>query len=131
MTDTHTHILPEMDDGAPDVNTALRMLRMEREQGGAAVALTPYYYSDEESAEAFLRRRAAALSELEGAISLLPEAERIRLPRRIVGAEVAWSANMERWSRLGELCYEGSGYLLVELPFSAWNGELFGGGCMR
>ena len=33
MTDTHTHILPEMDDGAPDVNTALRMLRMEREQG--------------------------------------------------------------------------------------------------
>ena len=127
MTDTHTHILPGMDDGAPDVNTALRMLRMEREQGVAAVALTPHYYSDEESVEAFLRRREASLSMLEDAISLLPEAERIRLPRRIVGAEVAWSPHMEQWQRLGELCYGGSGYLLVELPFSAWNGELFRG----
>lgn len=123
MTDLHTHILPGMDDGAPDVQTALQMLCMEREQGIEAVALTPHYYADDESVGSFLRRRQAAASRLEAEIARQPDGE--ELPRRIMGAEVAWSLHMDRWDRLGELCYAGSEYLLLELPFSAWSGAIF------
>ena len=125
MTDLHTHILPGMDDGAPDVETGLRMLRMEREQGVDAVALTPHYYSTDESIDAFLHRRRSAFEKLEDAITHLPDGE--TLPRRILGAEVAWAPHMDRWEKLGELCYAGSDYLLLELPFSVWSGSLFRG----
>ena len=36
MTDLHTHILPRMDDGAPDTAASLAMLRMEAAQGVTA-----------------------------------------------------------------------------------------------
>ena len=48
MTDLHTHILPEMDDGAESVEMSLDMLRMERDQGVDAVVLTPHFYRDRE-----------------------------------------------------------------------------------
>ena len=38
MTDLHTHILPRMDDGAPDTAASLAMLRMEAAQGVTGVA---------------------------------------------------------------------------------------------
>ena len=123
MTDLHTHILPGMDDGARDVETSVRMLRMEREQGVETVALTPHFYCDTESVDSFLSRRRSAFERLEEAISRLPDAE--TLPRRILGAEVAWAPHMDRWERLDELCYAGSDYLLLELPFSVWNADMF------
>lgn len=123
MTDLHTHILPGMDDGAHDAATGLQMLRMEREQGIDLVALTPHFYSDRESAAAFLRRRAAAQARLEEAISTAPDAS--ALPRRILGAEVAWTPYLDRMERLDELCYAGSSYLLLELPFAVWNSDMF------
>ena len=125
MTDLHTHILPGMDDGAPDVETALRMLRMEREQGVETVALTPHFYCDDESVDSFLRRRRSASEQLEEAISRLSGDEQRLLPHRILGAEVAWAPHMDRWERLSELCYADSSYLLLELPFSAWSTDLF------
>ena len=125
MTDLHTHILPGMDDGAPDVETALRMLRMEREQGVETVALTPHFYCDDESVDSFLRRRRLASEQLEETISRLPGDEQRLLPHRILGAEVAWAPHMDRWERLSELCYADSSYLLLELPFSAWSTDLF------
>ena len=49
MTDLHTHILPRMDDGAPDTAASLEMLRMEAEQGVTGVALTPHFHRDRET----------------------------------------------------------------------------------
>lgn len=125
MIDLHTHILPGIDDGAQNADTSLRMLRMEREQGVETVALTPHFYYDRESIDSFLSRRRVASERLEDAISRLSGDEQKALPRRILGAEVAWAPYMDRWERLGELCYEGSGYLLLEPPFSVWNGDMF------
>ena len=112
-----------MDDGARNVEISLRMLRMEREQGVESVALTPHFYSDTESVDSFLTRRQTAFEQLEEAISRLPDAE--TLPRRILGAEVAWAPHMDRWERLGELCYTESEYLLLELPFTVWSADMF------
>lgn len=119
MKDLHTHILPGMDDGAPDVATALQMLRLEAQQGVDTVALTPHFYRDREHVADFLARRAEAVSLLQSALENEPH------PRLIVSAEVAYVPGIADWPELEQLCYEGTKTLLVELPMSPWNDELF------
>lgn len=45
MLDFHLHILPGVDDGAPDLATALAMLRLLREQGVDQAVATPHWRS--------------------------------------------------------------------------------------
>lgn len=42
MIDIHTHVLPEMDDGAPDLATSAAMLDMAREDGITDIVVTPH-----------------------------------------------------------------------------------------
>lgn len=119
MTDLHTHILPGMDDGAKDAAAAAAMLRMEAEQGVAGVALTPHFYRADETPERFLARRGAAWERLRDSL----EGE-TGLPALVLGAEVAWTPNLDRWDELEALCLGGSRYMLLELPFAPWSGSL-------
>jgi protein-tyrosine phosphatase len=41
LVDLHSHVLPGVDDGARDVDEALRMLRVAEEDGIATIAATP------------------------------------------------------------------------------------------
>lgn len=43
LVDVHCHILPQVDDGAPDMKTALAMLAREYDDGVRAVILTPHF----------------------------------------------------------------------------------------
>lgn len=45
MYDLHTHILPGVDDGAPDLETALAMAKLALGRGVTHVAATPHYDS--------------------------------------------------------------------------------------
>lgn len=125
MTDLHTHILPNMDDGAQSVEMSLQMLRQEFAQGVDTVALTPHFYRSREHTGDFLSRRQSAYRALQAAISDLPEAEQKKLPRIILGAEVAWVPNLTQVAGLEHLCYEGSRFLLVEPPFGPWDEGFF------
>lgn len=42
LTDIHTHITPNVDDGASSLEMSLEMIRSEAEQGGNVVFLTPH-----------------------------------------------------------------------------------------
>lgn len=42
LVDIHTHITPNVDDGASSLEMSLEMLRTEAEQGGSVVFLTPH-----------------------------------------------------------------------------------------
>ena len=119
MTDLHTHILPGMDDGAPDIATAIAMLEEEAKQGVETVALTPHFYPSRESAKQFLARRSEAFE------TLRAEVDGKTLPNLLLGAEAAWAPGMEDWEELPQLCYEGTKVLLVELPFTPWTDALF------
>lgn len=120
MTDLHAHILPGMDDGAPDPAVSLDMLRMEAAQGVKTVALTPHFYGDRERPAQFLARRKAAWDRLSDRL----RGERGTLPEIVAGAEVAWMPNMSRWDELEALGLGDSRFFLLELPFYPWNNNV-------
>ena len=43
FVDIHTHILPGVDDGAPTMEHALKLLRIAKKNGTAAVVMTPHH----------------------------------------------------------------------------------------
>ncbi len=43
LIDMHCHIVPGVDDGAADLMTAAKMMKMEYENGVAAIIVTPHY----------------------------------------------------------------------------------------
>lgn len=124
MTDLHTHILPGMDDGAKDAAESIELLRMEWAQGVRTVALTSHFYRGQERAASFLRRRGEAFLRLEEAIAALPQEEQACLPRRVLGAEVAWAPDLSEWEELEQLCLGETKNLLLELPFTPWSDGL-------
>lgn len=113
MTDTHTHILPAMDDGAKDLGTSIAMLRASREQGVDTVVLTPHYYPQKESVESFLERRSQALTQLRAAWTE-------ELPRLVVGAEVAWCPILDQMEDIQALTMGETDLLLLEMPYEPW-----------
>ncbi len=116
MTDLHTHILPGVDDGSPDVATSLAMLAQERAQGVDTVCLTPHFDPAKEDIQTFLARRRQAFALLQ---SQLPEDS----PRLILGAEVAWFPTLCSYEGLEQLSLDGESFLL-ELPFRKWDSRL-------
>ena len=121
MTDLHTHILPEMDDGAKSVEMSLEMLRQERAQGIDTVVLTPHFYRDRERPSHFIDRRKKAARKLAQALIDMPEDQRELYPRLCLGAEVAWVPNLSEWDELPQLCLGRSRHILIEPPFTPWN----------
>ena len=114
LVDLHSHILPGIDDGSPDVDTSAVMLRREAEQGVDVVCATSHYYAKHSSIQAFCERRAEALERLS---AVLTE----DLPWVLPAAEVAYFPHMEEQD-LMPLCIQGTRTLMLEMPFSDWTG---------
>ncbi len=117
IIDFHSHMLPGIDDGSPDLETSLAMLRESAAQGVDTVFLTPHYYAHRESIESFSQRRRKS-------VELLASGMEEGLPELFVGAEVRYFPNICH-SDLRSLCLNGSKVLLLEMPFTQWTGEEF------
>ena len=113
MIDFHSHILPGIDDGSPDVKTSLRMVRAMQRQGIDTICATSHFYATQRSPERFLFRRQEAWEKLAAA---LPE----DAPRILLGAEVLYFPGIARMQELPDLCLEGTNLLLLEMPFRRW-----------
>ena len=114
MTDLHCHILPGIDDGARDVETALALLDMEKAQGVNRVVFTPHFRCDDVSLDEFLEKREAAWSSL---MAALPENLKSSFDFKL-GAEVYFSPTLSRMD-FSKLCFTDTSYMLVELPFTS------------
>lgn len=108
ITDTHTHILPNMDDGASSAALAAEMLSSLKKQGVTRVLLTPHYYPYKEQPRQFIERRSQALQSLQ-AQSLPAE---IKL---ILAAEVHQHEALFNLGDLSPLKIQQSEYMLLEL----------------
>ena len=115
ISDFHTHILPNMDDGSHSVEESIALLELEAAQGIQTVVLTPHFYPQNESPYDFLKRRDASVALLKGAIG-----ERSDLPHLTVGAEVSYYLGMSQSDDLPLLALEGTDCILIEMPPAPW-----------
>jgi protein-tyrosine phosphatase len=121
MVDFHSHILPGMDDGADSLRTSLAMLRESALQGVDILCATPHFSADEDEVDAFLSRREEACAHLRSAMKknggdAFPE---IRL-----GAEVQYFPGLSEAEEVGELCLEGTPFLLIDPPMAPWSDDM-------
>lgn len=119
MIDTHSHLLPRVDHGSPDLDTTLRMARAAAAAGVRTVVCTPHLY---EFDRGLIERAGKVIGEVRAAL----EREGIDL-HLLLGFEAAVEvvATMDA-EALRPLCMEGSGgagsagALLIEMPFHGW-----------
>lgn len=114
--DFHSHILPGMDDGAKDADTARKMLALLHGQQVSLVASTSHYIPHKESVEEFIGRRSAAISLMQDACA------DIAIPEIRYGAEIYLEKGVSGRD-LRPLFLGGTNALLLELPrapFESW-----------
>ena len=108
FTDIHTHILPEVDDGAENMTQALKLLRLAWENGTRTLFLTPHYRGK------YKKHTPVALRE---AFSWLREMAQNELPgmKLYLGQEIAYDADAPEAMAGGRiLALNGSRYALLE-----------------
>ena len=110
--DIHTHILPDMDDGASSPEESLQLASELKRQGITVIAATPHFYADRENPSDFFDRRQKAMSlfweRLDKGITVLP------------GAEVCYYRGISRTERLPEFAIGQTNLLMLEMPFCDW-----------
>ena len=109
MIDTHLHILYNVDDGAPNLEVAIEMLRIAAEDGIDEMILTPHYYKEKYDNKTVLKVFRDLLEEVKnsGINTKLHLGNEIYLNENSVNdleTELAFTLS-------------DSNYLLIELPF--------------
>lgn len=117
MIDIHTHILPAVDDGSPDLQTTLLHLRLMQEKGVTGVFLTPHFMRNMyEGNPGSIRRKFGELKEVIAAenieIDIYP------------GYEIFLEPGIHQKIEENRLSLNGTKYLLVETNMSGFSRDL-------
>ncbi len=119
MIDIHTHILPYIDDGSPNVEASIEMLRSLSEQGVKKVVLTPHFYAYRTDVEGFIKKRDKALN------ALLEELKKTPIDISLyLGAEVLYFDDVWAVDNLDALTIKGTKYIMIEMPFTKWTDSI-------
>jgi len=110
IVDIHSHILPNIDDGAKDAQTSILLLRKLKEQGVTHVFATPHFIAQENSLDDFLKTREESYKTLLEAIGDED------LPKVYLGAEVYCFRGMGSSKELSKLKLGNTNLVLIELP---------------
>jgi protein-tyrosine phosphatase len=112
--DLHSHVLPGVDDGAPDLETSLAMLRLAREGGTSDIVATSHQHPGRYPNEPEILR--TAFENLSRAAKAAVAAGE-DLPRLHLGAEVHLDGDLLELLRRGRrLRLAGGPWVLLELP---------------
>lgn len=119
MTDLHIHILPGVDDGAPDLSTSLAMAEMAAESGVHVLTATPHANQTgiDGAADGYGNEASEELMELFSRVE--QEIQKAGIPIRLVrGMEIMSIGPLAEKIREGRvLPLHGSRYYLMEVPF--------------
>lgn len=122
MIDFHTHILPGLDDGAQDVETSLKMLRVCAETGIDTVVASPHcHLTDQDEIPYFLEYRDESYKKLKAAISASGE----KYPEIVLAAEVRIYDGFSKFENLDSLKITGTDYIILEMPYEPWKYDIF------
>lgn len=115
LTDFHTHILPNIDDGSTSTEEAVKLVHQELEQGVQTICLTPHFDAQKLYPEEFLKNRDAAMVHLRSELG-----DEDVIPDFVLGAEVQFCSGMSLWEQLDQLTLGNTGYILIEMPLPPW-----------
>ncbi|MBT3344626.1 MAG: hypothetical protein HN712_21575 [Gemmatimonadetes bacterium] len=107
--DIHCHALPGVDDGAPDVDTSLAMLRTAVGEGLRQAVVTPHYSANAEPDQ--LRVHESVFSDLVSAVA----AEGLPVELHL-GVEMAFRFGLQEVAIDASARLAGGQYVLVDLP---------------
>ncbi|MBQ9977454.1 MAG: hypothetical protein IJP21_02530 [Clostridia bacterium] len=108
LTDLHTHILPNVDDGAADITEALNLLKTQKSKGVDRVLLTPHFNPQKQELQDFLAKRDSAYK------LVMENYDSSAMPELRLGAEIMFSPDIIKLD-LKRLTLGDSDYLLIEL----------------
>ncbi len=115
MIDIHTHILPAIDDGSPDLDTSVNTVRIAQEAGISEIVLTPHYL------------RGSYDNPRPKLLAILPELEKAVAEAGIemkfhIGTEVMLDNNILDDIRKHDLHLADTKYVLVESSMNGFPG---------
>lgn len=114
--DFHSHVLPGIDDGARSLRDSCDILNALFAQGVSVVVGTPHFRTHKHDLHDFCQVRRRSYEALRSVIGE-ENAGRVR-----IGAEVAVEYGLSGSGDLSALAYEGTNYLLLELPYRQFDG---------
>lgn len=117
MTDIHCHILHNIDDGAGNLDEAVRLCRLAVENSIDKIIVTPHL-ADANSIESFVVRRQKRMDELRAVLDRMKiEVEIYPGSELFVDDEIFFSGSLEGAS------LNGSRYMLIEFGFRGLSGD--------
>lgn len=116
MTELHCHILPKIDDGAKDIETSIKLLRLEKENNVEHLIYTPHFKCFEKSLDEFISDRKKSADMLNLVLT-----DSIAIEETKLGAEVYLSPDLIDID-MTKLCIEKTNYMLIEFS-STLNSE--------
>ena len=120
ITDFHTHLLPNVDDGSHTLSESITMLQMEAKQGIQRLIATPHFYAHHDNPEQFLSRRQAAYRQL---VSEMEKHD--GLPKLLLGAEVYFFPGISESEILHKLTIGETHTILIEMPMAHWTDGMY------
>ena len=114
MTDIHTHIIPNVDDGSPNLEASINMIKHEIEIGVDTIICTPHH---------IYHRYEKSVEEIKEKFNLLKqEVERLNLPIKLyLGQEICYTHREDIIKMLKEgklLTLNNTNRILLEFSFT-------------
>ena len=114
MTDIHTHIIPNVDDGSPNLETSINMIKHELDIGVDSIICTPHH---------IYHRYEKSVEEIKEKFNLLKqEVERLNLPIKLyLGQEICYTHREDIIKMLKEgklLTLNNTNRILLEFSFT-------------
>ena len=109
LINIHSHILPQIDDGAKDIDMAIEMLKESYSQGVDNVILSYHFHPDHSE------QKEKALSQLHLLESRMEETSTGQVPHMYLGSEILYDSNSISYIKSGQaFTLANSKYVLIE-----------------